>query len=150
MEIEVINASISGETSHGAKVRIDRLLEKTRPAITIIELGGNDGLRGLSMDAMYSNLEYIIHALHEVGSHVLLIPMQLPPNYGPVYNSKLQDVYERLAEAHDITLGRFILDGIAGQEEMMQADGIHPQKDAQQQMLDNVWPDLKPLLEKYL
>lgn len=150
MDIEVINASISGETSHGAKVRIDRLLEKTTPAITIIELGGNDGLRGLSMDAMYSNLDYIINALHEAGSQILLIPMQLPPNYGPVYNDKLQDVYQRLAEVHDITIGRFILDGIAGQEELMQDDGIHPQEEAQQKMLENVWSDLEPLLKKHL
>ncbi|OGT77120.1 MAG: hypothetical protein A2W76_07145 [Gammaproteobacteria bacterium RIFCSPLOWO2_12_47_11] len=147
-EYTVINASISGETTAGAKVRINTLLESVIPDITIVELGGNDGLRGLSPDDMLANLAEIINALRQAGSGILLIPINLPPNYGKVYNDKIRGSYDHLAEQEGVYLGRFILDGIGDNPDLMQSDGIHPTVQAQPIMLENIWPDLEPLLDK--
>lgn len=144
----VVNASISGDTTKGAHARLEKLLSEVHPDIAIIELGGNDGLRGLSLDEMYSNLSAIIQQLLQNDTRVLLIPMQLPPNYGQVYNTRFQQVYEKLATTHEVILGRFILEDIAGNPELMQPDGIHPKAAAQSMMLDNIWPDLETLLVK--
>ena len=143
---KVINASISGDTSRGANARLKPLLMESTPDIAIIALGGNDGLRGISIEEMHANLSNIISELKQVGSTVLLIPMQLPPNYGPVYNRKFMETYSKLVESHNIVIGKFILDGVALRAELMQSDGIHPRANAQGMMLDNVWPDLQPLL----
>lgn len=145
---KVINASISGDTTRGARARLDKLLAGVQPGIAIIELGGNDGLRGISIDEMYENFSDIIGKLKTLNTTILLIPMQLPPNYGPVYNGKFMNTYARLATEHDINLGTFILADIADKPELMQGDGIHPVAKAQSKMLDNVWPDLEPLLLK--
>jgi len=146
-EYTVINASISGETTAGAKVRMNNLLESVKPDITIVELGGNDGLRGLSPDEMLTNLAEITGALRQKESEVLLIPIHLPPNYGKVYNDKIRSSYDQIAEQEGVYLGRFILEGIGDNPDLMQSDGIHPTAEAQSMMLENVWPNLKPLLK---
>jgi acyl-CoA thioesterase-1 len=144
----VVNASISGETTAGAKVRMNDLLQSVKPAVTVVELGGNDGLRGLSPEEMLANLAEITSALRQAGSEVLLIPIHLPPNYGKVYNDKIRSSYDQIAEQDGVYLGRFILEGIGDNPDLMQSDGIHPVAEAQAMMLENVWPDLEPLLEK--
>ena len=143
---KVLNASISGDTTHGAKSRLDEILVQSVPAITIVELGGNDGLRGLPVAEISKNLAEIITLLTSKGSSVLLVPMLLPPNYGKIYIEKFSNIYKQLAADHDITLGRFILDGIAIRPELMQVDGIHPKAEAQPMMLENIWADLEPML----
>jgi acyl-CoA thioesterase-1 len=144
----VFNASISGDTTHGAKSRLDEILDGLDPEITILELGGNDGLRGLPISEIKSNLDGIINQLTIEDSEVLLVPMLLPPNYGKCYIDRFTGIYHDLAGVHDITLGRFILEGIAEKPELMQNDGIHPKAEAQGMMLDNIWSDLEPLLDK--
>ena len=145
---KVINASISGDTTRGARVRLGKILSEQRPAVSLIELGGNDGLRGLSLEEMSANLAAIIQELKKCDSTIVLIPMQLPPNYGQVYNTRFENVYQELADTHNIVLADFILQGIADNAELMQSDGIHPKAVAQPFILDNVWSDLQPLLEK--
>ena len=143
---QVVNKSISGETTLGVKVRLDNILSQLTPDVTVVELGGNDGLRGFSPEEIRTNLSNILDRLLESGSRVLLIPMKLPPNYGETYNQKFSLIYSDLAEEKDIKEGKFILEGIAGDHLLMQADGIHPEAHAQEQMLDNVWHGLEPLL----
>jgi len=146
---QVINASISGDTTAGAAARLGPLLEREHPDIAIIELGGNDGLRGLSIAEIRENLTQIIRQFKQRNSRVLLLPMQIPPNYGEIYTSKLSGIYADLAQEHGITLGRFILDNIVLEHpELMQDDGIHPKAEAQPMMLDNIWDDLQHLLTK--
>jgi acyl-CoA thioesterase-1 len=142
----VINASISGETSRGGAARIDDLLKRHRPAVVVVELGGNDGLRGIPLPEMRANLAAIIDASKAGGAEVVLVKMRLPPNYGPQYTGRFEQVYTDLADGTGVALSEFILAGVADQEEMMQSDGIHPTAEAQQRMLDNIWPSLKPLL----
>jgi len=142
----VVNASISGDTTRGARDRLDGILAGLRPDITIVELGGNDGLRGIPPAEIRANLAAITERLIREGSRILLIPMLLPPNYGPAYNERFQSIYRRLAEHDNVTLGQFILKGIADNPRLMQDDGIHPRAEAQVLMLDNIWPQLKPML----
>ena len=144
---EVINASISGETTHGANTRLDVILEEVIPDITIVELGGNDGLRGIPLAEIEANLTGIIVKISAVGSRVLLVEMLLPPNYGTAYIEKFVSIYKSLALRDNVTLTPFILDTIADDPDLMQSDGIHPTARAQEMMLDNIWPDLYPLLE---
>ena len=143
---KVINASISGDTTHGARSRLDEILSEGVPAITIVELGGNDGLRGLPIAEIKKNLEGIVGLLDGQGSEILLLPMLLPPNYGKVYIDRFTGIYHEVGAGYDVTLGRFILEGIADKPELMQGDGIHPKAEAQGMMLDNVWSDLEPML----
>jgi acyl-CoA thioesterase-1 len=145
-DFTVINASISGDTTAGALARLDHLLARMTPAVTIVELGANDGLRGLPLEEITANLSGIITRLQSTGVRVLLLPMQLPPNYGHAYNDKFIKIYSDLAVRHDITLGKFILEHIADHPELMQSDNIHPVAGAQRQMLDNIWPDVAALL----
>lgn len=143
----VINASISGDTTAGAAARLGPLLEHEHPEIAIVELGGNDGLRGLPIAEIRKNLTQIIRQFKQRNSRILLLPMQIPPNYGEVYTTKLTGIYAELAQAEGVTLGRFILDKIVLEHpELMQEDGIHPKAEAQPMMLDNIWGDLQPLL----
>ena len=144
---KVVNASISGDTTSGAFARVTDLLHESQPAIAIVELGGNDGLRGLPLEEMYQNLSRIITQMLEHKTRVLLIPIQLPPNYGQIYTAKFQEVYQRLAQAHDVVAGKFLLDGIALNPDLMQLDGIHPKETAQKMILENIWPFLQPLLD---
>lgn len=144
----VVNASISGDTTRGARDRLDGILAGLRPDITIVELGGNDGLRGIPPAEIRANLAAITERLIREGSRILLIPMLLPPNYGPAYIDRFSEIYRQLATQAGLVLGKFILDGIADRPELMQSDGIHPTAEAQSIMLENVWPYLEPLLER--
>ena len=143
----VINASISGETTWGGRNRISELLDRHRPGILIVELGGNDGLRGLPIVDIRANLDYIINAAKGQGAKVLLLGMRLPPNYGPAYTRDFQDSYARLAAQHGAALVPFMLEGFAEDNSAFQADGIHPTAAAQTRILDNVWPALQRLLK---
>ncbi|MFH2135359.1 MAG: arylesterase [Pseudomonadota bacterium] len=142
----VINASISGETTAGGLRRIDRALKEHRPAIVILELGANDGLRGSPLTEMEKNLDTIIRRAKHANAKVLLLGMQLPPNYGPVYTKQFHDIYPRLAIKHRIALLPFMLDGIPA--EQFQADNLHPNAVAQSQILGNLRPYLNRLLHR--
>ncbi|MBL8382598.1 MAG: arylesterase [Burkholderiales bacterium] len=146
-DYSVVNASISGETTAGGASRIAAELARVRPAVVIIELGGNDGLRGLALTATRANLETMITAAKAAGARVVLCGMQLPPNYGRDYTQQFRELYGALARAHGVALVPFFLDGIAERRELFQPDGIHPGTDAQPRILDNVWPVLAPLLK---
>jgi acyl-CoA thioesterase-1 len=142
----VINASISGDTSAGGRARLDALLAQHRPTVTVIELGGNDGLRGGSIDAMRQNLDAMAVAAQKQGSRVLLVGMRMPPNYGPVYVQRFDASFADIAKARKTALVPFLFEGFADNETMFQPDRIHPVQAAQPKLLDNVWRELKPLL----
>lgn len=142
----VVNASISGETTSGGRTRLPALLKQHRPAIVVIELGANDGLRGLPVNAMRDNLAAMIDASHAAGARVLLVGVRLPPNYGRDYAERFASAFEELARRRKVALAPFLLEGFAERLEYFQADRIHPNEKAQPLMLDNVWPHLKPLL----
>jgi acyl-CoA thioesterase-1 len=144
----VINASISGDTTRGGLTRTGQALAQHHPRILIVELGGNDGLRGLALDDMRRNLARIIDQGKKSGAAVLLIGVRLPPNYGEVYVEKFHSVYSDLARSHGVPLVPYLLQGIGGHDNLMQADRLHPNSAAQARMLDNVWPHLLPLLQK--
>lgn len=143
----VVNASISGDTTRSALARLPDALARYRPAVVIVELGGNDGLRGLSLDAMADNLSAIVQRSRASGARVLLLAVRLPPNYGPVYVQRFREVYQRVAAQQQVPLVSEFLADVAERPELMQDDGIHPRAVAQGRMLDNVWPRLQPLLE---
>ena len=142
----VVNASISGETSAGALTRLPALLGKHRPSVVVIELGGNDALRGLTPAQLRANLAKMIELAQAAGAKVLLVGIDVPPNYGPAYRTRLKATYAELAETYHTALLPFLLEGVALQPGMFQADGLHPVAAAQPKLLDNVWPVLKPLL----
>lgn len=142
----VVNASISGETSAGALTRLPALLAKHRPSVVVIELGGNDALRGLAPAQLRDNLARMIELSQAAGAKVLLVGIDVPPNYGPAYRTRLKATYAELAETYHTALLPFLLEGVALQPGMFQADGLHPVAAAQPKLLDNVWPVLKPLL----
>lgn len=139
----VVNASISGETSAGGLSRLPSLLSTHQPRWLILELGGNDGLRGTPLLQVQQNLSTMIRHAQQSGAKVLLLGMQLPPNYGPRYGQGFADLYPRLAKRHDILLVPFFLEGVGGVSAMMQGDGIHPTVQAQPILLENVWTVLK-------
>ncbi len=147
---KVVNASISGETTLGARSRLTQLLNTNNPDIVIVELGGNDGLRGFALSEVEQNLRQIVDNIKQYGSQVLLVPMQLPPNYGESYNKRFHEIYKRVAGEMDISLSNFILQDIAQHAELMQADGIHPVESAQYQMLENIWPSLLSIINPQL
>jgi len=142
----VINASVSGDTSRGALTRLEGLLQSGPSAIAIVELGGNDGLRGIALEEFRANLDLITAKLVAAGSRVLLIPMKLPPNYGPAYARGFEQIYRDVARVHGVVLGDFLLEDIALRQELMQEDGIHPRAEAQTLILDRVWRWLEPML----
>lgn len=142
----VVNASISGETTSGGRTRLPALLRQHRPGIVIIELGANDALRGLSLDATESNLRALIDLARKAGAKTLLLGMQIPPNYGRAYTDRFAALYPQLAKETRSALVPFFLQGVAEQPELFQADRLHPTAAAQPTLLDNVWPQLKPLL----
>ncbi|MBB3142106.1 arylesterase [Halomonas organivorans] len=145
---EVINASISGETSGGGAARLPELLRQHAPEIVLLELGGNDGLRGLPPGQLRANLAGMIEESQAAGAQVLLLGIDIPPNYGPAYRDAFTGVYDDLAERYEVALVPFLLKGVALDESLMQDDGIHPTAAAQPALLDNVWPALAPLLEQ--
>ncbi|MFK7671492.1 arylesterase [Pseudomonas lundensis] len=142
----VVNASISGDTSAGGQARLPALLTEHKPDVVIVELGGNDGLRGQPPAQLQQNLAAMIDAAKTAGAKVLLLGMQLPPNYGVRYTEAFARVYTQLADEKQIALVPFFLEGVGGHPELMQADGLHPAAAGQKRLLDNVWPALKPLL----
>lgn len=143
---KVINASISGETSAGALARLPALLAQYRPSLVLVELGGNDGLRGLPPAELAANLDAIIRASRDADAKVLLLGIDLPPNYGRAYRDRFRAVYSDLAKKHRVPLLPFLLDGVALQPGLMQEDGIHPTAEGQPRVLDNVWALLQPML----
>nr|WP_184683430.1 arylesterase [Pseudomonas fluvialis] len=144
--IQIVNASISGDTSAGGLARLPALLAEHRPALVLIELGGNDGLRGTPLAQLQQNLAGMISASQASGAQVMLLGMRLPPNYGKRYTEGFAGVYEQLAATHQVPLLPFFLDGVGGVPGLMQADGIHPTADAQPRLLDNLWPLLEARL----
>ena len=142
----MVNASISGETTHGGLQRLPRLLTKYQPRLVIIELGGNDGLRGLNIEMIRSNLQTMISKTTKTHASILLIGMRLPPNYGKFYTDSFHQIYVDLGQTNKIPVVPFLLEGIATKDNLMQADGIHPRVEAQTLILENVWTQLKPLL----
>lgn len=143
---KVVNASISGDTSAGGQARLPALLAEHKPALVILELGGNDGLRGQQPTQLQQNLASMIDRSRDAGAKVLLLGMQIPPNYGPRYTNAFKAVYSSLAEDRKVPWVPFFLEGVGGNPELMQADGLHPAAVAQEKLLENVWPTLKPLL----
>lgn len=142
----VVNASVSGETTAGGATRLPATLRQHRPAIVIVELGGNDGLRGLPVEVMRANLERMIKATKRAGARPVLIGMRLPPNYGIQYTTKFHDAYRSLAQRYDVVIIPFLLERVAARAELFQLDMIHPTAQAQPLILDEVWPYLEPLL----
>ncbi len=142
----VINASISGDTSAGGLSRIDTALAQHRPDILLLELGANDGLRGLSLSALKDNLNSIIEQAQSTGAEVVLIGMRMPPNYGPRYTERFHSVYGELARERQLPLVPFLMEKVALDPSLMQADNFHPNADAQMLLFQTVWPVLEQLL----
>jgi acyl-CoA thioesterase-1 len=144
----VVNASISGETTAGARSRLPRALELHKPAVVIVELGGNDGLRGLPLKQVRGNFENLIETSQAAQAKVVLVGMRMPPNYGAEYANSFHALYGELAKKYDVPLVDFFLEGVALDDTLMQADGIHPNATAQPKLLDNLWPALSKVLKK--
>jgi acyl-CoA thioesterase-1 len=142
----LVNASISGDTTAGALARLPKLLTEHRPDVVLVELGGNDGLRGLTLEQMQHNLTAIVVAAKTAGAKVLLLGIRLPPNYGSRYTERFQRVYRTVAAEQKVPLVPFILEGVATDSGLMQPDGIHPNAAAQPRILDTVWKRLRPML----
>jgi len=145
---QLINASISGNTTINGLNQLGALLQQYKPDIVIIELGGNDGLRGLSLQSMQRNLSEMISLCHQSNARVALAGIKIPPNYGKRYTEAFYNVYPQLAKQHNVTLIPFLLDDVGDNSQLMQSDGLHPTAKAQAIILENVWPYLLGLLEK--
>ena len=145
-DYQVVNASVSGDTSAGGLARLPTLLAEHRPDLLIVELGGNDGLRGQAPAQLQQNLAAMVQQARKAGTRVLILGMKLPPNYGLRYTTAFAEVFPQVAKEQDVASVPFLLEGAAGLPLMTQADGIHPTAAAQPRLLDNVWPVLKPLL----
>jgi acyl-CoA thioesterase-1 len=143
---QVVNASVSGETTAGGVARLPRALTLHQPRIVILELGGNDGLRALPIAQMRTNLARMVDLATAAGAKVLLLGMRIPPNYGPDYTEQFRSSYSDLARGKKLPLVPFLLNDVALVPQLMQADGIHPNELGQPRLLDNVWPALEPLL----
>ena len=142
----VINASVSGETTQGGVSRLPRVLETHKPAIVIVELGANDGLRGLPLATSRVNLQRTIELAGAAHARVVLVGMVIPPNYGPRYGQEFRDMFAELAKQYRVGFVPFFLDKVALEPALMQNDGLHPNAKGQPQLLENLWPKLKPLL----
>ncbi len=143
---QVINASITGETTYGGLNRLEKLLYLHNPSILILELGGNDGLRGFDLDTTYKNLQKIIHLSKKKNIKILMLGVRLPPNYGEKYTLQFQSIFKTLASEENILLIPAFMLGVAENKNLMQSDGIHPNKKAQIKLLENIWPALKSML----
>lgn len=146
LDYEVVNASISGETTFGGRNRINSVLQEHKPAVVIVELGANDGLRGSAVETTRANLVAIVAACRTAGAKVLLVGMRIPPNYGPVYTRRFEAMFAEVARQQNTSLVPFLLQGFAENRAMFQADGIHPAAQAQPRMLDNIYKRLRALL----
>ncbi|HTV77736.1 MAG TPA: arylesterase [Steroidobacteraceae bacterium] len=144
---QIINASVSGETSTGGLERLPHLLATHHPAIVLLELGANDGLRGLPLPLVRDNLGHMIALAKDSGARVLLLGIKLPPNYGPRYGNGFADLYSQLASQYHVPLVPFLLEGVALDPALMQDDGLHPVAAGEPRVLDTVWPYLVPLLK---
>ncbi len=144
----VVNASISGDTTSGALARLPAALRQHHPDVVILELGANDGLRGQPVSQMRSNLRRMIGMSRKAGARVLLLGIELPPNYGPAYTQKFAAVYTDLAHQTGVAFLPFLLEGVAQDRSLMQADDLHPNAAGQPRLLENVWPSLAPLLRQ--
>lgn len=147
-QYEMVNRSISGDTTTNGLRRLPKLLEQVKPEITIIELGGNDGLRATPATKILENLSAMIQLAQESNSKVLLIGIQLPPNYGDAYLERFLAIYPELGEKHQIAVLPSIVENVGGNNDLMQNDGIHPNKEAQPIIVESVWEKIKPLLSK--
>lgn len=145
---KILNSSISGDTTQGGLARLPRLLDRYQPGIVIIELGGNDGLRGINPDITRENMTSMIQQSQKTGARVLLAGIKLPPNYGEAYLEKFESMYPDLASQFDTLLVPFILEGVAFRPDLLQADTIHPNEKGQPVLLDNVWEILEPALTR--
>ncbi len=148
VNVRVVNASVSGETTDGGLARLPAALDTHKPAIVILELGGNDGLRGLPVANIKQNLMQMVALSQAAGARVILAGIQIPPNYGPRYTGPFTSQYQEIAEDMQLPLIPFLIDGIPQQPELMQDDGIHPRAEAQGLVLENVWPVLAPVLKE--
>lgn len=149
LPFQVVNASISGDTTSGGRSRLPALLQQHKPAVVVIELGGNDALRGLPLVSTEENLVTMTRAARAAGAKVLLVGMQVPPNYGRKYTEDFSRLFASAAKAEQAALVPFLLAGVADgadPQALFQPDGIHPKAEAHPRMLDNVWPVLRPLL----
>lgn len=144
----VANASVSGETTSGGLSRFDATLAEARPNLVILELGANDGLRGLPLPDMKRNLNAMITAAQKKQARVMLLGMRIPPNYGQTYTRDFANTFHQLAKDHQLPLVEFFLNGVAGKRDMVLDDGLHPTAAAQERILDNVWEVLQPMLGK--
>jgi len=145
---DVINASISGETTSGGLTRLASTLTRTKPSIIILELGANDGLRGLPVKDMTNNLSNMIAQSKKANVKVILVGMKIPPNYGPKYTESFSKAYPQLSQQHKVSLVPFMLENIAAKPNLIQDDGLHPNALGQPMMLDNIWPKLQLMLKK--
>ncbi len=143
----VVNASISGDTTAGGRARLPALLRQHKPAVVVIELGGNDALRGGKLATTRDNLDAMVSAAQAAGARVLLVGMEIPPNYGPAYAREFKDAFATVAKTRKVPLVPSLFAGFGEDLAMFQADRIHPTAQAQQRLLDNVWPQLQPLLK---
>jgi acyl-CoA thioesterase I len=141
--IDVVNASISGETSSGGLSRLPGLLGQHKPRVVIVELGANDGLRGLPIEQIRKNLDAIIKTCRDAGAKVVLLGIEMPLNYGPQYRTALREMYRDVAKEFNVSLVPFLLDGVAQDSKLMQDDGMHPLAAGEPKVLENVWPTLK-------
>jgi len=143
---QVVNASVSGETTDGGLARLPRALGLHHPQVVILELGGNDGLRALPIEEMRTNLDKMVVLARNAGARVLLLGMRIPPNYGPEYTDKFFATFATVAHAENVPLVPFLLTSVALSPDLMQADGVHPNVQGQPKLLATVWPQLQPLL----
>ncbi|WP_199725024.1 MULTISPECIES: arylesterase [Herbaspirillum] len=145
-DYRVVNASISGDTTIGGRNRLPALMTQHKPEVLVIELGANDALRGLPLKTSQDNLQAMINLARQQKAKVLLVGMQIPPNYGPDYTRRFAGMFQELAKSNKVALVPFFFEGIAADLSLFQADRIHPNEQAQPRLLDNVWPYLKPLV----
>jgi acyl-CoA thioesterase-1 len=146
-DLSIVNASVSGETTSGALLRLPSLLAETKPTIVLVELGGNDGLRGYPTGLLRDNLKQLVTASQASGAQVIVVQMEIPPNYGARYTGAFRASYALIAEQTNSVLAPFMLDGVATHSDLMQPDGIHPTVAAQQQLLDNILPTILAVLK---
>lgn len=146
LDYAVVNASLSGETTLGGRNRIEAALREHRPAVVVLQLGANDGLRGLPLEDIRRNLIAIVEACRKANARVLLVGMRIPPNYGPVYTRRFESLFAEVARQQNVSLVPFMLQGFAEKRELFQSDGIHPTAEAQPRVLENIYKRLQPML----